>query len=279
MHLQIAHETIYRYASPVRRSTQYLRLTPSDGPTQRVLAWDLSLPAPARQCLDAYGNLMHVLTLDEPHLEIHLHARGVVETHDGPPEPESTPKAGTQALAPEVFLRDSALTQADAALRAFAQAHARAVADDAWQGLLGLMQALGEHMPYTPGETDAATPAAQAFAARLGVCQDHAQVFATCARLLGLPTRYVSGYLAADQTHVASHAWAETWLPAHKGRAAGWLGFDVSNQCLADGRYVRLAQGTDYLDACPVRGMRLGGGLEALHAVVRVSVAHTVPDQ
>lgn len=275
MHLNIAHETVYRYASPVKRSTQYLRLTPCDGPSQKVLSWALSLPAQASRCLDAYGNIMHVLTLDEPHLEIHLHARGVVETHDGPPQPE----ASLQQFPPAVFLRDSALTQADAALHAFAQAHAGAVAADAWEGLLGLMQALGEHMPYTPGETDAATPAAQAFASRLGVCQDHAQVFATCARLLGLPTRYVSGYLAADFEHVASHAWAETCLPEQNGRPAGWLGFDVSNQCLADGRYVKLAMGADYLDACPVRGMRLGGGLEAMRAVVQVSVAQVLPEQ
>ena len=134
------------------------------------------------------------------------------------------------------------------------------------QALHTLMRALGEHMPYTPGFTDAATPAAEAFASRLGVCQDHAQVFVTCARLLGLPARYVSGYLAADAEHVASHAWAEVRL------AEGWLGFDVSNQCLADGRYVKLAIGADYLDACPVRGMRLGGGGEAMQAQVQVTL-------
>ncbi|MEL4179126.1 transglutaminase family protein [Roseateles sp. PN1] len=269
MHLAIHHETVYRYASPVKRSTQYLRLTPVDTPHQKVLSWALDLPAQASRCLDAYGNVMHVLSMDQPHSEIHLFARGVVETLDAPPAPD--PQDGR--FPPAVFLRDSPLTQADAALRAFAASHAEAVAAQPLQGLLGLMLALAQHMPYTPGTTDAATPAAEAFERRLGVCQDHAQVFATCARLLGVPTRYVSGYLATDAEHVASHAWAEARLPGTAEQGGGWLGFDVSNQCLADARYVRLAIGLDYLDACPVRGMRLGGGIEAMQAAVQVTLA------
>jgi len=262
MHLAIAHETVYRYASPLKRSTQYLRLSPRDDARQRVLAWELSLPAPAGRCLDAYGNALQVLTLDQPSREIRLLAQGVVETLDGPPRPDPA-----DPLPPELFLRESALTRADAALREFADAHAAAVAAAPREGLLQLLEALAQHMPYTPGATDAATPAAEAFAARLGVCQDHAQVFATCARRLGVPVRYVSGYLATDDTHVASHAWAEARLPGPDG---GWLGFDVSNRCLADGHYVKLAIGADYLDACPVRGVRLGGGAEQLHTQVQV---------
>ncbi|RQO59919.1 transglutaminase [Paucibacter sp. KBW04] len=269
MHLAIHHETVYRYASPVKRSTQYLRLTPVNGARQRVLQWELSLPAKASRCLDAYGNAMHVLTLDKPHSEIHLHASGVIETEDAAPQPD----ADDGPFPPAVFLRDSPLTQADTALRAFAAEHAQRVAADPMQGLLTLLEALALQMPYTPGTTDAATPAAEAFARHLGVCQDHAQVFATCARLLGIPTRYVSGYLAADAEHVASHAWAEVRLPGTAAEGGGWLGFDVSNQCLADARYVKLAIGLDYLDACPVRGMRLGGGAEAMQAAVQVTLA------
>ncbi|QPF71746.1 transglutaminase family protein [Roseateles sp. DAIF2] len=259
MHLVIAHETIYRYDAPVARSTQYLRLTPQSGTRQTVLRWALQLPAPAKDTRDAYGNVMHVLTLDHPGREIHLYARGEVDTQDAPPAPDPRDE-----LPAPLFLRESPLTRPDAALREFAAGCAGA---DPLPALQTLMRALGQHMPYTPGVTDAATPAAEAFASRLGVCQDHAQVFVTCARLLGLPARYVSGYLAADAEHVASHAWAEVRL------TEGWLGFDVSNQCLADGRYVKLAIGADYLDACPVRGMRLGGGSEVLHTMVQVTLA------
>jgi transglutaminase-like putative cysteine protease len=268
MHLLITHETVYHYDTLVKRSTQYLRLTPRPGRGLKVLSWALTLPAPASCCLDAYGNTMHVLTLDKPVAEIHLLARGEVETDDGPPTPDPH-----DDLPAQLFLRDSLLTRADAALRQFAHGHAAAVALDPLEGLLQMMQALVQVMHYTPGTTDAATPAAQAFASGHGVCQDHAQVFATCARLLGLPARYVSGYLAADTEHVASHAWTEVRLPQ------GWLGFDVSNQCVADGRYVRLAFGADYADACPVRGMRLGGGAERLHTAVQVTLGEKPADQ
>jgi transglutaminase-like putative cysteine protease len=206
--------------------------------------------------------VLHVLTLDGQHREIRLHARGIVETDDSPPAPDID-----DDLPPELFLRGSALTAPDAAVTAFANRFAEAVANDRLAGLNALLQALADVMPYTPGQTDVFTSAAVAFAHGQGVCQDHAHVFIACARRLGIAARYVSGYLATDTEHVASHAWAEAWM------GAGWLGFDVSNRCLAGNRYVKLAAGMDYLDACPVRGVRQGGGIESMHAVARVGIS------
>jgi transglutaminase-like putative cysteine protease len=277
MHLHIAHDTVYSYEAPLSRSTQYLRLTPRPGPGVRVLNWSLYLPAQASVCQDAFGNTMHVLSLDGPRGEIHLQAIGEVDTDDAPPHPDPQ-----DDFPPQVFLRDTALTRADATLRDFAHGFAEAAAQDAHAALLAMMAALARHMPYVKGFTDAATPAAEAFASGRGVCQDHAQVFACCARLLGLPARYVSGYLATDTEHVASHAWTEVRLPNGgalfpDATSGGWLGYDISNQCLADGRYVKVAIGADYLDACPVRGVRLGGGTETMRAQVLVKPG--TPDQ
>lgn len=290
MLLHISHDTTYAYDAPLARSTQYLRLTPRPGRGLEVLHWRLELPAPPSACQDAFGNTMHVLSLDGPRRDIRLRAVGEVRTNDGPPRPDPADE-----LPAPLFLRDTPLTRADETLRAFAASFAEAAARDAHAALMALMRALGERMPYVHGFTDAATPAAQAFATGHGVCQDHAQVFVCCARLLGLPARYVSGYLATDADHVASHAWAEVRLPdvsvqapaelpgdaghgpvlgevgGDLAMAGGWLGYDISNQCLADGRHVRLAIGADYLDACPVRGVRTGGGLETMHAQVLVT--------
>lgn len=271
MHLHISHETVYDYDAPLSRSTQYLRLTPRRSRGLRILHWGLALPAPASSCADAFGNTMHVLSLDGPRRDIVLRAMGEVITDDGPPRPDPEDE-----LPAPLFLRDSVLTRADEALRGFAGDFADAAKADAHGALLMLMSAIGERMPYLRGYTDAATPAAEAFQTGRGVCQDHAQVFVCCARLLGLPARYVSGYLATDAEHVASHAWAEVRLPDAKPEddasrmAGGWLGYDISNQCLADGRHVKLAIGADYLDACPVRGVRTGGGLETMRAEVLV---------
>ncbi|NQD94490.1 transglutaminase family protein, partial [Pseudomonas sp. CrR25] len=109
------------------------------------------------------------------------------------------------------------------------------------------------------------TSAAEAFAGRQGVCQDHAHAFLACARSLGIPARYVSGYLyAGNSEHLASHAWAEAWLDG------AWYSFDVTNCLARPERHLKLAVGLDYLDACPVRGMRRGGGSEQMHAQVEV---------
>jgi transglutaminase-like putative cysteine protease len=99
------------------------------------------------------------------------------------------------------------------------------------------------------------------------VCQDHAHIFVACCRWLGIPARYVSGYLGAGADgRMASHAWAEAWLEGQ-----GWRSYDVANRIRPAGKHVRVAIGLDYLDACPVRGFRRGGAGESLDVEVRVN--------
>lgn len=261
MQLTIDHETVYRYDATVSHSTQYLRLTPPQSSHQRIISWQLELPVAASESTDAYGNILHVLTLDTPHSEIRLRAHGVVETRDDW-------AAEAEMLPPPVFLRGSTLTEPDDAIRALAASNAAAIAADAEAGLAALMLAVADAMPYTGGVTQAETSASAALALGAGVCQDHSHVFIAACRSLGLPARYVSGYLLSDRdTHVASHAWAEVHAD---GR---WLGFDISNRMRPDRHHLKLAVGLDYTDASPVRGVRRGGGSEALQAHARVTEA------
>ena len=118
-----------------------------------------------------------------------------------------------------------------------------------------------------PGKTYAATPAEDALSGGEGVCQDHAQIFISAARIAGVPARYVSGYLMMDDRvdQDAGHAWAEAWLPD-----LGWVGFDVSNGHSPDERYVRLATGLDYSQAAPLSGMRHGIGNETMIVSLQV---------
>jgi transglutaminase-like putative cysteine protease len=111
------------------------------------------------------------------------------------------------------------------------------------------------------------TTAEAALALGQGVCQDHAHIFIGAARLLGLPARYVSGYLMMDDRvdQEAGHGWAEAHVAG-----LGWVGFDVSNAICPDERYVRLATGTDYRDAAPVTGINIGGGQIALEVSLAV---------
>jgi transglutaminase-like putative cysteine protease len=102
------------------------------------------------------------------------------------------------------------------------------------------------------------------------VCQDHAHIFIACCRASGVPARYVSGYVYTGKDgEVASHAWVDAWL----GAESGWMPIDITHQSLVGGRHCRLAVGRDYLDACPVRGVRRGGGPEEMQVAVIVAAS------
>lgn len=259
MRLTIEHSTLYSYEQQVKHSTQYLRLTPQESEHQRIISWQLALPEEAVQTTDAFGNILHVLTLDRPHQSISIKATGVVEIA----EDEVMDDGMREALSPLVWLRHTPLTQPDSAILAFAREY--------WQGgspldsLTVMMGEVLERMPYTPGGTNVKDTAAQVFDAGVGVCQDHAHVFVACCRSLGLPARYVSGYLyTPDSAHVATHAWVETLI---EGR---WHSFDITNNTRNTCHHLKLAVGFDYLDACPVRGVRLGGGDEGMETIAAV---------
>jgi transglutaminase-like putative cysteine protease len=263
MKLSITHDTTYNYVDQVRSSIQYLRLTPQDSKRQRVIDWDLQLPAQVRAQRDPYGNILHVLTLETPHDSLVIRASGHVEI-------DESQDCEYDEVAPYPYMRSTRLTEADQALREFAGEHCQAPYDR--RALIGLMHALANAMTYVPGSTEVDSTAAEAFACGTGVCQDHAHAFIACVRSLGLAARYVSGYLCSEDTeHLSSHAWAEVWLDG------AWYTFDVTNGMSRPERHLKLAVGLDYLDACPVRGMRRGGGGEQMQA--RVLVNHLVVQQ
>jgi transglutaminase-like putative cysteine protease len=262
MLLHIHHETTYRYDRPVKHSVQSLRLTPRTEAGQRVLSWALHAPGRRSQQIDAHGNIMHLLTLDEAHDEIQLTVTGTVETEDV----SGAIASDRGRLSPLVYLPETRLTTADEPLREFARRHASPTPDR--DAVLRHAEAVRSAMDYVPGVTAVSDTAAQAFALGRGVCQDHAQVMLACCRALGVPARYVSGYLLTDRDdHIASHAWVDVWLASE----ACWHAFDVTNGRPGGAHHCRIAVGRDYLDACPVRGVRRGGGAETMEASVAVS--------
>jgi transglutaminase-like putative cysteine protease len=265
MQLHIRHETHYRYDEAVKRSVQNLRLTPRLDPMQRVVNWNITSPGRRHAQIDAYGNVVHLLTLDEPHHEIRIVVDGLVETLDS----EFVPLPDEGRLSPLTYLAQTTLTKADDAIRSFAglRLNSNSSLEDR---LLSLANAVRERIEYVPGATDVHESAAQAFSRSQGVCQDHAHIFLACCRSAGVPARYVSGYLyTTHEGHVASHAWVDAWM-AEEQR---WLSIDVTQGARAGGSYCRLAVGRDYLDACPVRGVRRGGGKEKMEVAVLVSTA------
>lgn len=262
MLLSVIHSTTYRYAEPVQRSTQYIRLSPYPTARQKVVRWELDLPGSQVALRDAFDNITQVLTLDRPHDEITLVARGQVEVDDT----DQGEAAGR--INPQVFLRPTGLTDSNESMSEFIAPFRSIVVGRPYIAMNDLASAILEKLPHSAGHTQADFTATQAFAAQGALGQDHAHVFISCARSLGVPARYVSGYVySGNGQDVASHAWAEAWVSNR------WISFDVSRTREVAGGYIKLALGRDYLDACPVRGIRLGGGQEQLSAHAKVQTA------
>lgn len=240
MRYVISHELNYSYDSPVRLSTQYLRLTPRDTVRQKVLDWKLETPGQAMRTDDGFGNVLHVLTLDKPVSEIWIHAEGTVETSPAIDDPSDF--TGT-SLPPLLFLRPTALTRADASLRALADGYRQRAGS--LPGLRELAAAIHDLNPAASGEV-----ATHAF-------------IASC-RHLGIPSRYVSGYIYLPRgangsgERMTINAWAEAWAGDR------WRSFDVRSNAQVGESHIKIAVGADYLDACPIRGVRVGGGAETL---------------
>lgn len=257
MLIRVRHVTRYRYAEPVKYSVQRLHLSPPSFRGQRVRAWRIEAPGidTALAYRDAFGNLTHVVSQSGLHDEVTVIAAGEVETED---------RAGVvgdlPAPAPEaVFLRATPATTANPAIMAVA---AEAARHQGLERLHALMSAVRSRIDYRIGSTHAHTTAAEALEEGVGVCQDHAHVFIAALRHLGVPARYVSGYMVVDPGGAvaeASHGWAEAFV-----RDLGWVGFDVANVICPTDRYVRVAAGPDARAAAPVTGARIGGAGEAL---------------
>ena len=254
MRLIIEHHTQYVYSSPVNYTIQQLRLTPQSGFGQHVKYWDIKTQGQLDSFEDAFGNTTHTLVIDKPHTELSVTVVGEVETG-------VNDYTQQQALPLGIYMRDTPLTLADAAITAFAANYRHKPIDD-------LMHALVDKVGYIKGATEVTTTAIEAFKLEQGVCQDHAHVFIACCRSLGYPARYVSGYLfTQDGSLMQSHAWVDVWFDS------AWQSIDVSNGCHAGETYIRLATGLDYRTASPVTGMRSGGGVEGMATSVVVNQA------
>jgi transglutaminase-like putative cysteine protease len=264
MLIRVRHVTRYVYTERARYTVQSLRLTPAPFKSQRIAEWQVSVPGCAKplEFRDGFGNTMQLVTVSRPHSELAIEAGGTVETEDRSGVVEGLPKI----VPTRVFLRETPQTRPDAAIRALAET---ASGNDTIERLHNLSDAVRDRVAYVAGITDAHTGAAEALADGKGVCQDHAHIFISAARTLGIPARYVTGYLVLDdpgpEPASAHHAWAEAHV-----ESLGWVGFDVANRICPTDRYVRLASGLDAGYTAPIVGSRLGGGSERLDVSVAV---------
>ncbi|MFT3688769.1 transglutaminase family protein [Paenirhodobacter sp.] len=257
----INHVTTYRYEAPMRSAVQSLRLFPSRFDGQRVIGWEVKVEGGTRggSFRDGAGDRVEGWSVRGPVSEVSVAVTGQVETIDL----AGVLRGHRELVHPFAYLRETAATWIDDAVETLAQ---EAGGTDPLSRAHALSRAVSKAIAYVPGATDTHTTAAEALAQGEGVCQDHAHALCAAARAVGMPARYVSGYLYARDDgapHEASHAWAEIWV-----EGIGWIGFDAANECCPDENYIRLGSGLDAREAAPIKGIALGQGEEALDVTV-----------
>ncbi|WP_226661976.1 transglutaminase family protein [Alteriqipengyuania lutimaris] len=264
MRLRVDHETRYTYDAPVSYGLQQVRMRPKDSRGQKVLDWTITVEGGATElCYDDHnGNRVDLIGIEPGRTETSIRCVGLVENTEG----DGVLGKHQGFLPLWHFRRSSPLTQAGEGVRKLVAGLGDC---DIAQVSTGhaLSAAILDTVGYEGGNTHSGTTAEEAITGGTGVCQDHAHIFCSAARLMGLPARYVSGYLMMNDRveQDASHAWAEAFF-----EGLGWVGFDISNGYSPDERYIRVATGIDFREAAPINGMRMGGSDEGVLVTLKV---------
>lgn len=283
----IRHITRFRYSAPVSESVMEVRMQPRRDDAQHCLSFELTTEPVARitASRDYLGNIVHHFDVLRPHTELTITAQSLVTTTATPPaataldtsdwaELDALINEGdyVEMLIPSHFARPTML------LHELAREWSLTRRDDPLSVLHEISGRIHDTFTYTPQSTQVDSPIDVALHQRRGVCQDYAHVMIALVRELGIPCRYVSGYLyhhRDDQSNAApdaTHAWVEALLPQ-----LGWVGFDPTNNTAVSDRHIRVAVGRDYADVPPTRGVFKGQADTELGVAVQVKLADEQP--
>jgi transglutaminase-like putative cysteine protease len=287
MKFEVNHRTSYQYRAPVAQSHHAIHLRPRELASQTVIHHSLLIePAPVSntEMADSFGNAVVLLRIEEQHAEFIVNARSTIEAKRStlpeisrsPPWENASELAGKREGRIDVGVRQFVCRSRHAPvsqdIRSFAQGSfppGRSVVD----GAMHLTRRIFEEFTFDPKATDISTPVARVLEMRRGVCQDFAHLAISAHRALGIPARYVSGYLmtrpppgqAKLKGADASHAWLSVWSGEQ-----GWVDFDPTNGIIPKGEHITLAYGRDYDDISPISGVLLGGGDQTMTVSVDV---------
>ena len=266
MKLEVRHITRYQYSAPISETHMEVRLRPSQEMGQKLAAFELDLvpESPLREYVDGFGNHVHYFDYIPTHELVEVTSRSEVET-------SAPTRRRDDGERPDDFLLFRAPVTDAPGIRRLASRHRPANPDSAASveaALDELTVGISRDFQYRPLTTTVSTAVDEVLRLGSGVCQDFAHLFIAVARAMGVPARYVSGYVYSGgglPSVGASHAWAEAWLP---GR--GWQGYDATHPVRAGENHVRIAVGRDYRDAAPTRGVYVGEARGQLDVRVEV---------
>lgn len=290
MHFLIRHVTRFRYSDPVTESVMEVRMQPRTEGTQRCLRFELRTNprSTVRAFQDDLWNHVHYFDIPDRHTHLTIRAEALVETAPLPELPAALDHDAWDALdamtaADEYWdlLAPSAFTEPTDLLQSLAREVHLGRGADPFTTVRELTTAVHDAFEYDTQTTEVNSPIDQALASRHGVCQDFSHIMIALVRQLGIPCRYVSGYLyhrTEDHDRSvrdATHAWVEALFPT-----LGWIGFDPTNDLVVGERHVRAAVGRDYADVPPTRGVFKGRAETELAVAVRVTPAEApVPEE
>ncbi|MHB1561956.1 MAG: transglutaminase family protein [Isosphaeraceae bacterium] len=279
MLLRVLHETKLSYTEPVSETVFEVRMAPPSDEDQTNLGYHLrTLPvAPVTIYRDGFGNRVDLFNILTPYRELVIRATSIVRMHRAEPasarlervlfEPDHddfrTASTVEYLLPSPLVARTPELYEFVAALPAREGSMAEVVA--------GLMQAVRSRLAYEKKVTTARTPVGEALRLGRGVCQDFSHLFLAACRGVGLPARYVSGYIHLPG-EVATHAWCQVWA----GRA-GWVDVDPTHGTYPDNDHVKIAIGRDYSDVPPNQGLWKGRARETIGVSVKVDAIERIP--
>ncbi len=279
MLLRIQHETKLSYSQPVSETVFDVRMAPPSDEDQTNLGYRLRIvpSAPVTIYRDGFGNRVDLFNIITPYSELIIRATSIVRTHRA-----SAPEARLQNVAWQAFLDEplaiesfeflqpSPLVNPCPELEQFIarlkrpEGALRTVIDQ-------LIETVNGALAYEKKVTTARTPVGEALRLGRGVCQDFAHLFLAACRGIGLPARYVSGYIH-EPGEVATHAWCQVWTGS-----GGWLDVDPTRAAFAGDDYIKIAVGRDYSDVPPNRGMWKGRANETIAVSVKVEPIDRVP--
>ena len=279
----IHHQTRYRYSAYVSESVMEARMQPRNDAGQTCHSFRLTVSPRAHihSYTDHMGNSVHWFNVPSKQGQLVMRADSLVEVQSWDPGlliPDEADWLALDRLAKDPiywdWLAPSHFALQSEKLRHFAQSEGIQREKDPLRVLYAINQRIYDSFDYVPASTDVDSPIDVALAARRGVCQDYTHIFIALARSLGIPCRYVSGYLFHEDDRQdrsaqdATHAWAEAFLPNQ-----GWIGFDPTNNLVAQGRHIRVAIGRDYADVPPTKGVYRGDAKSDLDVGVQVTLA------
>ena len=288
MFYSIRHSTRFRYSEPVRQSVMEVMMQPRSEAAQAVRQFDLTTDPRARIFArrDFLGNIVHHFDIPGAHTALNIIAETLVEVDDDGllPQPDNAPgwdelDAMNENSENWDYLMPSKFCHMTPLLQQFKDELGLSRRDNPLQIAIELNDAVYENFAYVQRFTRADSPIDVALEARKGVCQDFSHIMISLLRELGIPARYVSGYLYhrenSDDRSVAdaTHAWVEALLPGEIEGSSGWIGFDPTNKLFATGRHIRTAIGRDYADVPPTHGIYRGKTKAELQVAVSVSLA------